>query len=172
MTGNTIHLRAPEFGDIPEMYSWENDPEVWQVSHSIVPLSQFAVEQYILNYSEEIFVTRQMRLMIVLKEKREQLLGAIDLFDYNPVNRRVGIGLLITSEHRNKGYASEAISLMLNYCFETLNLHQVYCNISADNALSIKLFENNGFEHTGTKKQWIYREKHWIDELFFQHIRK
>lgn len=172
MTGNTIHLRSPEFGDIPEMYAWENNPEVWQVSHSIVPLSQFALEQYVLNYSDDLFTTRQMRLIIVLKEDREQLLGTIDLFDYNPVHRRVGVGLLIAPAHRHKGYASEALKLMLDYCFETLNLHQVYCNISAGNALSIHLFEANGFEHTGTKKQWIYREKQWIDELFFQHIRK
>lgn len=172
MTGNSIHLRAPEFGDIPEMYKWENDPEVWRASHSIVPLSQFALEQYVLNYSDDLFTTRQMRLMIVMKENREQLLGAIDLFDYHPVHRRTGIGLLIKENYRGKGYASEALELMLKYCFNTLNLHQVYCNISADNAISIRLFKTHGFEEAGIKKQWRYHDNIWIDELFFQHIKK
>ncbi len=60
--------------------------------------------------------------------------------------KRAGIGILIKDEKdRNKGIGTEALQLLINYCFIHLNLHQLYCNISEDNKASIKLFKKQGF---------------------------
>ncbi len=46
-----------------------------------------------------------------MSPKQKKTIGCIDLFDFDPFHERISLGLLIASEHRNKGFAAEAISL-------------------------------------------------------------
>jgi len=76
--------------------------------------------------------------------------------------------LIAEPSQRQKGYASEALELLIKYCFTILNLHQLYCNIPADNEASLKLFKKHGFQEIGVKKDWIRTGNKWIDEYLFQ----
>ncbi len=169
MEGKLVRLRAPEPEDLDLLYRWENDPEVWPVSNTLTPFSRYVLRQYLENAHKDIFEQKQVRFMIDLREDPHRTVGTIDLFAFDPMHRRAGIGILIKElSDRGKGYAGEALDLLLSYCFTTLQLHQVYCNITVDNEASIRLFRSRGFVQTGRKKEWLLRDGHWIDELFFQ----
>ena len=88
------------------------------------------------------------------------------------MHRRAGLGILISDENRNKGYATEAIELLKKYANKSLNLHQLYCNIEESNKISLKLFKKCGFEIIGLKKEWNLRNGKWINEYSLQHIFK
>lgn len=165
-------MRAPEPADVDFLYRWENNTSLWRVSNTIAPFSRFAIEQYVFNAGNDIFATRQLRLIICLADKNDTPIGAIDLFDFDPHNSRAGIGIVIIDEFRNLGYATEALSVLMDYCFLLLGIHQLYCNISDDNTFSIKLFEDAGFINTGRKQAWIKDGNTWKDELIFQKINK
>jgi len=171
MIGKKISLRALEPTDVDILYKWENDTGVWNVSNTIEPFSRFVLEQYIMNSHQDIYTSKQLRLIIENIESGVAI-GTIDLFDFDPVNMRAGMAILICSEERNKGYASETLELMIDYSFQTLHLHQLYCNISIDNVASIQLFKKKGFHQIGIKKDWLFRENKWIDEYMFQLIKK
>jgi diamine N-acetyltransferase len=170
LTGQNISLRAPEPEDIEKLYQWENDPTVWRLSNTLAPYSRFDIEQYVLTAARDLLSLKQMRLMIVLREN-SQAIGAIDLFEYDPLHRRVGIGILLTSSERNKGYGTEALRLVIDYCFEILNLHQMYASITTDNTASIRIFEKQGFVKTGTRRDWLLQNGQWKDEQFYQLFR-
>jgi diamine N-acetyltransferase len=170
LKGQHIDLRAIEPEDIDVLYNWENDVENWAVSNTQTPFSRFLLEQYISSSHVDIYSTKQLRLMICDKEGKA--IGSIDLFDFDPNNMRAGIGILIADKtDRRKGYASEALQLLNGYCFEILNLHQVYCNITTDNESSILLFQKHGFQITGIKKHWVRIGSGYKDELLLQLIR-
>jgi diamine N-acetyltransferase len=170
LKGEHITLRAIEPSDIEVLYAWENDTENWNVSNIQAPFSRFVLEQYIASAHEDIYTAKQLRLMICNKENTA--VGNIDLFDFDANHLRAGIGILIADKSdRRKGYASEALSLLIDYCFETLNLHQVYCNITTDNESSVLLFQKHGFLITGIKKQWIRAGNKYKDELLLQLIK-
>ncbi|MFP4469067.1 MAG: GNAT family N-acetyltransferase [Bacteroidales bacterium] len=169
LTGNHIILRAPEPEDVDLLYQWENDPHTWHLSNTVAPFSRFVLEQYVMNSHEDIYKTRQLRLMIDTAE-REKTVGSIDLFEFEPAHRRAGIGLMIAEQERRKGYASEALELLTDYCFSTLMLHQLFCNITPDNKPSLELFQKRGFEVIGTKKDWLLINNQWKDELILQLI--
>lgn len=170
MRGKTINIRAIEPADIDILYKWENDTSIWYLSNTIEPFSKFILEQYILSSNQDIYSKKQLRLMIDINESKKTI-GSIDLFDFDPKNKRAGIGILINKNERGKGYASEALELLINYSFHTLDLHQLYCNISADNNVSLKLFHNFGFEIIGLKKQWNFINDKWMDEYMLQLIK-
>jgi diamine N-acetyltransferase len=167
MIGKNLSFRAPEPSDIDQLYKWENDTSIWQLSNTVTPFSRHTLEEYILNSHQDIYTVKQLRLMIILTNANETV-GCIDLFDFDPVNLNAGIGILICNDHRNKGYASEALSMLVDYAFHTLHLHQLYCNITADNEASLNLFQKQNFNIIGLKKEWIRSKDGWIDEYMLQ----
>lgn len=96
-------------------------------------------------------------------------IGTIDIYDFDPFHKRAGLGILIANEeYRRKGYATMALTCLIDYCFRTLQLHQLYCNIIANNCESIDLFRKLGFIETGIKKEWIKTSEGYLDEHTFQ----
>ena len=163
-----ITLRAVEPEDLELLYLWENDCTVWQVSNTLAPFSRYQLKQYIQANPSDIYAHRQLRMMIDCCATKRTV-GSIDLFDFDPIHQRAGIGILIASAaDRRQGYASEAIFQMTEYCRKVLFLHQLYCNIAESNTASINLFQKSGFEITGTKKEWIRIEHGWENELLMQ----
>ena len=169
MKGKKIYLRAIEPEDIELLYKWENDISIWHLSNTIAPFSKQTLKEYISNAHLDIYSTKQLRLMLNSTDPI-QTVGCIDLFDFDPVNMRAGIGILIDKNYREKGYASEALSLLIDYAFKILRLHQLYCNITIDNQKSLKLFQKYKFSIIGLKKEWLRNKNKWDDEYMLQLI--
>lgn len=171
LKGKQVFLRAMEPSDVSILYEWENNPVNWKVSETHAPFSLHLLEQYV-NGENDIFVQKQLRFMIC-KIDSNVAIGTVDLFEFDPMNLRAGIGILIADpENRRKGNAEEALRLMIQYSFNLLKLHQLYCNIQSGNQRSLNLFKKLGFELIGTKKEWRMEEYKWEDELMFQLINK
>jgi len=163
-----IYLRALESSDLELLYVSENDTSVWKVSNTITPFSKDVLDLYLHSAHQDIYTNKQLRLMICLNQNHRSI-GTIDLFDFDPLNLRVGVGVLIFEEYRKKGYAFESIELVKAYCYNTLLMNQLYCNISSENLESITLFEKCGFVKIGIKKQWNQVAKNiFEDELMYQ----
>lgn len=166
-----LRLRAPEPEDVDILYEWENNMDIWYISNTLTPFSKHTLKKFIENSHLDIYEAKQTRFIIELKNENRPI-GAIDLFDFDPFHMRAGIGILINStEDRNKGYATESLQILINYCFIILGLKQLYCNITEDNPESLRLFIKQGFVITGQKKDWIKSEKVWLTEYFLQLIR-
>jgi diamine N-acetyltransferase len=170
LTNKNIQLRALEPEDLELLYLWENNSSLWLLSNTTVPISKHQLVQFIQDASLSIFDTKQLRLMIENRETKEAI-GCIDLFDFDAQNKKAGIGILINdSNFRNRGFGSQALATMINYAFEFLQLHQLYCNILTDNEASIKVFTQMGFQIVGKKLDWILDGKKWKDEYILQLI--
>jgi diamine N-acetyltransferase len=169
--GENIVLRALELRDAELLYQWENDMSIWHLSNTLTPFSKFTLEQYVMNAHQDIYTIKQLRLMIDLKSGGVSI-GSIDLFDFDPAHLRAGIGILILKEYRGKGYASEALDLIIKYSFETLKLHQLFCNIGINNRESLALFKKKHFTNSAVKKEWNRTHKGWEDECFLQLLNK
>ncbi len=165
-----IILRAPEPRDVDFLYHLENDEKLWHVSQTLRPFSRFEMEQYVLMAEKDPYETHQVRFMIELTSG--ETVGTIDLFDIDPHNRRAGVGIVIVDKFRKKGYAVTTLEILKSYCFNHLNLHQLFCNIEGHNTNSLELFKNSGFKIAGLKKDWniISGKEKWADEYFLQLI--
>ena len=173
MRSENLQLRALEPEDIDILYGWENNTSVWHLSGTLTPFSRFALEQYILNAGDDIFTSKQLRLMIDLhKTPDNQTIGCIDLFDFDPLHLRAGIGIMIVDDQRGKGYASEALDMVIDYAFDRLKLHQLYANVLKSNEASLALFKRKHFQEIGVKKEWIRIKDSWMDEILLQRLNK
>ena len=169
LKGQNIYLRALEPKDLDFLYRLENDTSIWEISGTLKPYSKKMLQLYLDNAYRDIYEVKQLRLCICDMEDR--CIGLIDLFDFDPKNRRAGMGIIIVNpEDRGKGLGAEAISLVCEYAFSMLDLHQIYANILEDNDKSIKLFQKMGFKKIGVKKEWIRTSTGFKNEVLFQKI--
>ena len=174
LENSRIRLRALEPSDVDLLYLWENDTDLWHVSDTLSPFSRDILVQYIESVHKDIFEQKQLRLVVEVRDNgTSHPIGLIDLFDIDFLHQRAAVGILIyAAEDRKKGFASEALEILTKYCFEVLTLHQLYCYIPDDNAASIALFTNAGFEHNGTLKEWRKTAAGWRNILLMQRIYK
>lgn len=168
LANETVRLRAPEPSDLDLLYSWENDPLVWKISSTLVPVSKYVLKQFIDNASRDLFDVRQLRLVIE-SVNHNKALGTVELYDFDPFHLRAGVGILIGDKtERRKGYAENALRILITYAFDILCLHQLYCSIATGNDASLQLFTKVGFVVTGTRKDWNRNATGWEDEYFLQ----
>ncbi|MFT5823583.1 MAG: diamine N-acetyltransferase [Crocinitomix sp.] len=166
LKGSSIYLRTLEPTDAETLLDWENNPENWRVSETRVPFSKQLIHDYV-NSAQDIFAVKQIRLMICLLDTDEAI-GSVDLFDYEPIHQRMGLGILIVKSMRGKGYGLEALSVAANYALNGVGIRNLYCSILGDNAASRKLFERAGFVEIGCRKDWFNDKGHWVDEYLYQ----
>ena len=169
LLGKKIHLRALEPEDIDFLFAIENDESYWEVSSTQTPFSRFILEQYIASAHQDIHEVKQLRLIIAENSTKNRV-GMIDLFNFNSQHKRAGVGILIIDCEQHKGYASEALQLLIDYSFSQLNLHQLFANITSDNAKSLALFKKHDFMKVGVKKEWVLSMGEFKDEVLFQLI--
>lgn len=169
LTGESVYLRALEPEDLDFLFEVENNEEFWEVSATSVPFSRYILKQYLENSHRDIYEVKQLRLVICTAAG--DTAGFIDIFDFDPKNRRAALGIIIIhAKNRNKGYGREALELVCKYCFTHLGLHQVYASVGEDNKTSKILFEKAGFQLTGRKKDWNFVNGEYKAELTYQLI--
>ncbi|OOV29457.1 GNAT family N-acetyltransferase [Flavobacterium sp. LM5] len=170
LKGKNVYLRALEPNDLEFVYAMENDQSIWEVSNTQTPYSRFLIKQYLENAHQDIYEAKQLRLAIC-QDQDFPAIGLIDLFEFDPKNRRAGMGIVIQSDQkRNQQIGSEALELLIQFSFYDLNLHQVYANIGTENSASVALFTKFGFQKIGIKKDWVLVNGVYQDEAIYQLI--
>ena len=161
---NSVILRKPIITDLDQILDWENDLSINK--HKDVPVFYTAsqIEDF-LNSDQDLFLQNQIRYII---EKNSVSLGCIDLYDFNLVNSRAGVGIYIDPNFRNKGYASMSLKLLMSISIDQYLISTLYADIMAENIASIKVFEKLGFIKTGIKKNWIRKQDAYLDVFFYQ----
>ena len=164
-----LMLRALEPTDLDTLYRWENDVDLWHTSATITPFSRKQLWDYIETYDGDIFRTRQLRLMLVDIASKIAI-GTIDLYDFDPVNCRANVGILIDRAYQGRGYGKVALELVENYCREYISLNQLVATVATDNVSSLMLFRSLGYNEVGTMKSWLKRGSQYCDAILFQKI--
>ncbi len=167
-----MHLRPVEPEDLQLLYTIENDTELWEVSNNNGPYSHYALKQYIANQAS-VYDSGEMRFIIDLSNNPQdaaQPIGIIDLINYSPLHARAEVCIALLKEHRNQGYALQALQQLHHFATERLRIHSLYALISPHNESSIQLFTKAHYKHTATLNEWQFSGGKYHNIDLFQHI--
>jgi RimJ/RimL family protein N-acetyltransferase len=155
LTGDTVYLREVRQSDVNDnYYRWMNDPEINQYLETrYFPRSKDNIADFVKSMdgnSNEI-------LFAICDIKSDRHIGNIKIGPINWIHRYADISLLIgEKDFWGKGVATQAIRLVTEFGFNTLNLHKIKAGCYEANGGSAKAFEKVGFQREGLlKKQWI-----------------
>jgi diamine N-acetyltransferase len=152
-----VNLRKLEPSDLPFLYQWENDASVWADGANHNPLSQQDLRDYLSSTTGDIYKDGQLRLIIEdlsTLNFQPSTLGCIDLFDFDPRNRRAAIGMYIAPEYRGQGVGKEALRLLEEYAFGFLHLRVLYAVISTKNIACTTLYRHAGYTESSVLPNW------------------
>ncbi|SMB96437.1 GCN5-related N-acetyltransferase [Hymenobacter roseosalivarius DSM 11622] len=169
MSSAPVFLRALEDSDLEFLYALENDPAIWGVSDTMAPVSRYALREYLAHAAADFYEVRQLRLVICAPTDGRAV-GILDIFDFQPLHLRAGLGITILSAERRCGYALAAVAVGLEYARLTLRLHQLYCTVAATNQASLRLFRKAGFRRVGIRQEWLRTDAGWNDAVELQKI--
>ena len=96
--------------------------------------------------------------------------GCVDLYAYDPMNRRAAVGIMVATEYRRQGYGLAMLQALRQLSTTNYQLHTLYADISAPNTASIALFRKAGYTQCGHFKEWLEYDSHFIDNIRMQLI--
>ena len=161
-----ILLRALEPEDLDELYAIENNAETWDVGHTNVPYSRYALHDYIANASADIYADRQVRLAI--ENASGDIVGLVDVMNFDPRHLRAEVGIIVKKPYRHVGYAHAAIQRILELARKNWHLHQLYAIVDSCNHDARSLFSDLGFHAENNLQAWLFDGQNYRDAYLMQ----
>jgi RimJ/RimL family protein N-acetyltransferase len=163
-------LRRFKDSDLEPFLAYRNDPEVarYQAWESC---SEREVLDFIweMRSSEPGTPGEWFQFAVELKET-EQLIGDCGLKTEED-GRQAEMGFTLSREHQGKGYATEAVSRLLDYAFGNLGLHRIVAIADKENTPSVALLERLGMHREGSFVQNAWFKGHWTSEYLYATLR-
>lgn len=162
--GDMVHLRALQRSDQEKTIKWRNDFELKHITMSHpYPVTQETESQW---YDTFLAAGAKDRIYFaVCMNETSELIGYVFLYDVDLISRHCFWGGLIgASENRGRGLGREAVSLILQYAFNNLNMHKVYAHVKADHP-ALKTWCSIGAVIEGTMKDHFWHGTHYHDVL-------
>jgi RimJ/RimL family protein N-acetyltransferase len=164
--GERVRLRALEPGDAEAHFLWNHDSEMARNLDFVWPPSS---RESVRRWAERTAAQGMEgdAFHWVIEDAAGELVGAINT---HHCDRRVGTfeyGVAVRSEHQRKGYAAEAIALVLRYFFEELRYQKVTVHIHSENVGSLRLHERLGFQLEGRLRRMGYTHGRYLDDMVY-----
>ena len=163
--GKRIRLRAAEKSDIDTFCRWVNDPEVTENLMMVYPMSKVEEEHWFENMLQK--PPSNHVLVIDIRDEENpsiwRAIGTCQFIAIDWLNRFGEVGIMIGEKSLwNQGYGTEAMRLLIQHGFNTLNLNRVWLQVYSKNKRGIRAYEKAGFVHEG-----VYRQAHFQHGRYF-----
>ena len=166
MSDVQIKLRALEPEDLDFLYEMENDESLWAVGCTNVPYSRQVLLDYITSATADIYIDKQVRMMV--ENEDGEVVGIIDLMNFDPRNLRAELGIVIKKQFSGKGLAVSAVRHLQQYAKNILHLHQIYAIVADNNEKAVKMLQTAGFQGDRMLLGWLFDGERYRDAYFFQ----
>jgi RimJ/RimL family protein N-acetyltransferase len=164
--GEKVRLRAIEPSDWETYFAWNQDDEQARALNFIpFPQSQESVKRF----AEKAALKEPEgdNFRFVIENTAQEVVGDITIYGCDQRTGNFSWGLNVKREHRRKGYASQALTLVMRYYFQELRYQKVTVPIHSFNEPSIKLHEKLGFQQEGCIRRAVFTEGRYFDELIY-----
>ena len=164
LVGKKIYLRPTIADDYREIQKWRLASDIQLIScHYFRTKSP---EEMIEKYRQKEKSEDEGNFIITAKDDH-RLVGQINFFHLNMLNRSAELGYIIAPDEREQGYAKEGLKLIIRYLFNEINLNKVYAQTASFNKASVKLLESLDFQLDGTLRQHHYYQGNFHDDLIY-----
>lgn len=169
-TKNLI-LRKFEYSDNDDMLKhWISDPKIQSMygepTYTTKDEVNKLLNKYITSYEKDDYY----RWAIILKETNE-CIGQLAYFLVDNKNHFAEIEYCIGSNFQRKGYVTEATKSVIEYGFNSINLHKIQISHKSINTPSKKVIEKCGFIYEGTLRHYFYEDGQYVDRLYYSILR-
>ncbi len=162
LVGEKCYLSPVSMDDVEKYTEWLNDMEIGQfvtLSHIVLDIEK---ETELLRK-----LMREDYIFAIVEKDTNKVIGNCGIHQVSQVHRNASLGIFIGEKtFWNQGIGTEATSLLLDFAFNILNLHNVYLSVMSYNKRAIRCYEKIGFKKSGSTKR-IYVCFRTISRCFY-----
>jgi diamine N-acetyltransferase len=103
---------------------------------------------------------------------RDEKAGEVSVHGLDIEYRRGDFGISIHPDFQGQGIGTTAVKLVLQYAFETMNLHKMRGGYLDGNEASKRIMEKNGFQEEGVERHYKYVDGEWKDAHWMSILRE
>lgn len=167
LIAETIYLRPLEMDDLERCRKWFNDPEVRYFLSSVRPLNRMAERSFLEELGKGAKDPSADLILAIVLKKEDRHIGNTGFHNINLIDRVAEFGIGIGEKDCwQKGYGTEATRVMVQYGFDTLNLHRIYLRVHDYNTRGLATYEKVGFRQEGIMRQALFRQGKYHDVIF------
>jgi len=161
-------LRSIQDSDLQNIYRGLSNPKV--IKHYGVSFSSLEETKEQMDWYRQLQENETgMWFAMGLKDSNE-FIGAVGLNDMSKEHKRGELGFWLLPEFWGSGYISEVVPKVLEYGFQTLDLHRIEAWVETDNENSRKVLSRLGFRHEGTLRDHEIKNGKFISVDVFASI--
>jgi RimJ/RimL family protein N-acetyltransferase len=163
LKGKDVILAPMKKEYIETFLKWITDPEIIQYLLLYKPMTEEMEEEWYdsLKHRENDFL---FSILLSQKDNSEKLIGNCGLHRIDWINRVGTAGIMIgEKKEQGKGYGTEAMRLLIEYGFNTLNLNRIELKVYDFNINAMKSYKKVGFIEEGCKRQAIWKNGKYND---------
>ena len=160
LIGNTVTLSPVLPTDLAQIFMWSDDPAIARLNEPYIPKGFQREADFWLNAAGD-----NSRVFFAIRERgAPDIIGHVQVVNIHPIHRSATLGILIGKiENRGKGHGSDAMRLIIDFCWRHLNLTRLALVVQADNAPAIAIYEKLGFETEGALRRAQFIDGQWVD---------
>ena len=145
---NRLFIRPMNIDDIDSLKKWLPDKTLYKYWGKGPSKSELNPE---LLFQKQDKPTKSFHEGIALKDTNE-IIG--DIYVYLIENNRMAsVAIRISKEFQSKGYGTETIKAMTNFCFKNTELQRLWAGVDVRNTSSWKMLEKCGYVREGLIRQ-------------------
>ncbi|WP_300669121.1 GNAT family protein [Soonwooa sp.] len=172
LTTERLVLRELKVSDAEALFSYFSKDEVTIYYDLYTFTSVEEADDLIKTWQERWQKKDTIRWAICLKNNPEKLIGTCGFHNFSPPNFRAEIGYELHPDFWQKGLMTEAIACILNFGFETLQLHRIEAFIDPENISSRKLLEKVKLQSEGILRDYFFEKERFVDAEIFALLKK
>ncbi|OYU95499.1 MAG: GNAT family N-acetyltransferase [Bacteroidetes bacterium B1(2017)] len=160
---NRLLLRELSVEDIPAIHQLNSIPEVDRYNTLGLPQSIEDTEKIILPIIHDQTEMPRPRYVWFVENTEQDFVGLFGLVIGKQKYSTAEIWYKVHPKHWGKGYATETVTLILGFTFNTLKLHRVTAGCATENTASIRVLEKCGFIREGMCRKILPIRGNWMD---------
>ena len=166
-------LRPFQDSDLEPFVAYRSDPEVaryqsWEAPYSVESAMEFIAE---MKHKQPAVQGEWYQLAVELKQDAP-LIGDCAFHILAHDARQAEIGFTLARPYQGHGYATEAVTRLLDYAFRDLGLHRVIASCDVDNLASARLLERAGMRREGHFIENIWFKGAWGSEYLYAQLQR
>jgi ribosomal-protein-alanine N-acetyltransferase len=164
-------LRRITKQDVPEIFILRSSDTVMQYIDRPRALSLDDAAAFFDKIDESLESNNGITWGITLKENPATLIGTIGYWRIIKEHYRAEIGYMLHPDFWQKGMMKEALILLLDFAFNTMNLHSIEANLNIENIASAKLLEATGFVREAYFKEDFFFDGTFRDTIIYSRLK-
>jgi RimJ/RimL family protein N-acetyltransferase len=161
LEGRNVNLRTVEKEDLPLLHEWDNNPDFRGEFEQL--------REGTLTDLEKLYDDLKDSQWFFVEKKDGTKIGNIG---HLLSAEEVEIGYFIVPNERKKGYATEAITIMVDYLFLSKTIERIQAKADPENIASCKALEKAGFKREGILRKTFFSRGKWKDDCMFSILRE